>query len=337
VIEQVEMTNFGPLKNLKWGDLGSINLIVGGNSCGKTFILKALYSAMRTIEEYRRGDSPKELEEILLERLHWTFQADRVGDLVSKGSDGALRFRMCFGGNEFTYTFGRDTKRKIASITNTIPPRVENSIFLPAKEVLSLQSVILESRERDMQFGFDDTYYDLARALRQPAKKGKNFSAFAEARSKLEALFGGKVEYDEAAGKWSFRNNGHRYALGTTAEGVKKIAILDTLLGNRYLLRNSVVFLDEPESALHPKALLELLEIVASLADSGIQFFMASHSYFVVKKLFLIAQERDIPIPILSNDDAGWSTADLRDGIPDNGIIRESIDLYRSEVDLALS
>lgn len=39
------------------------------------------------------------------------------------------------------------------------------SIFIPAKEVLSLFSVILKSREIDKSFGFDDTYYDLAKAL----------------------------------------------------------------------------------------------------------------------------------------------------------------------------
>lgn len=72
------------------------------------------------------------------------------------------------------------------------------------------------------------------------------------------------------------------------------------------------------------------------LAGSGIQFFLASHSYFVVKKLFLIAQKAGISILVISADGDQWETADLKDGMPENTIIDESIRLYKEEVELAL-
>lgn len=56
----------------------------------------------------------------------------------------------------------------------------------------------------------------------------------------------------------------------------------------------------------------------------------------MVKKLFLIAQEKNISIPILSSDQAVWNSADLKDGMPDNPIIKESIRLYEEEVNLSL-
>jgi predicted ATPase len=111
---------------------------------------------------------------------------------------------------------------------------------------------------------------------------------------------------------------------------------IDTLLGNRYLDLNSVVLIDEPESALLPTAISQLLDIVAMLAERGIQFFMASHSYFVVKKLFLIAQERGWLMPVISAVDDTWICDDLKRGMPDNPIIAESIRLYEQEVALAL-
>ena len=148
-------------------------------------------------------------------------------------------------------------------------------------------------------------------------------------------MFAGKVEYDTRSNRWIFRKGNQRFPIGVTAEGIKKIAILDTLLGNRYLTQNSIVFIDEPEAALHPQALMTLLDIVAALAERGIQFFMASHSYFVVKKLFLIAQEKQISIPILAAQDGKWRSNDLLDGIPHNKIIDESIHLYEEEVELS--
>jgi len=344
MITQVELKNFGPLDRVAWNGLGKINLVIGDNGAGKTFLLKSLYSAIRTLEEYRRGDSQRSVSDILTDKLRWTFQADKIGDLVDKRVDEPLTFRCRVNEAEFTYRFGKDTTSQIVDVETHVPPRASNSIFLPAKEVLSLHGIILETREKDLRFGFDDTYYDLAKALRFPSLpgplqgllQGKNYAEFAAARVKLEEIFGGKIEYDEVSKKWSFRIGRQRFSIGVTAEGIKKIAILDTLLGNRYLDPRSVVFMDEPEAALHPSALTALLDIVAMLAECGIQFIMASHSYFVVKKLFLIAQEKKLSIPVIAPNNDTWCVADLKDGMPDNEIIAESIRLYEQEVNRAL-
>lgn len=336
MLNKIELHNFGPLAKLNWPKFGPINLVIGGNGTGKTFLLKALYSVMRTLEEYKRGDDRRTAVEILAEKLYWTFQPDKIGDLVTKGAGGALSCKVQFDSKDFIYSFGKDTTKQISTLENHVQPRSSNSIFLPAKEVLSLHQIILKSREQDKVFGFDDTYLDLARALRLSPRQGKNFVKFAESRKSLEEIIGGRVEYEETSGRWQFKKGNQKFPIGVTAEGIKKIAILDTLLGNRYLDTNSIVFIDEPESALHPVAVSKLLDIVSVLTKSGIQFFLASHSYFVVKKLFLIAQKQNLSIPVISAHDSQWTAANLKDGMPENTIIDESIRLYREEVALVL-
>jgi AAA15 family ATPase/GTPase len=337
MITRLKLQNFGPLSKIDWPNLGSINLVIGGNGTGKTFLLKSLYSAIRTLEDYKRGHNPKSASEILWEKLHWTFQADKIGDLVLKGASEGLSFKFWVDKEVFSYSFGKETAKQITTLENHVDPRSSNSIFLPAKEVLSLQAIILRSRDTLQEIGFDDTYLDLARALGQSTQKGRNYPEFANSRSSLEAILGGKIEYDERSLRWQFKKGSQKFPISVAAEGVKKIAILDTLLGNRYLDRGSIIFIDEPESALHPGALIQLLDIVATLAERGLQFFMASHSYFVVKKLFLIAQEKNISIPVLAADGNEWRSADLKDGMPDNEIIDESIRLYEEEVNLTLT
>lgn len=333
-ITHVELKNFGPIRELSWSKLGAINLVIGPNGSGKTFLLKAIYSAIRSVEE-TRGQEPRELHEIIADRLHWTFEADKIGDLVSKGAEGPLTFQLQFDGQVVAFQLGREATRQLQSAgANLSNARTANSIFLPAKEVLSVQPIILKSRELDKAFGFDQTYVDLARALEQSTTKGKNYSEFAAARGSLARILGGKIEYDRKGLRWQFKKGKAKFAIGATAEGIKKIAILDTLLGNRYLTPGSVVFIDEPEAALHPAAIVSLLEIVASLADRGIQFFLASHSYFVIKKLYLIARETRRSIPILTAADPIWRFEDLRDGMPQNSIVDESIKLYEKEIDL---
>lgn len=337
MIRKLTATNFGPLSDVQWTNLGSINLVIGDNGTGKTFLLKAMYAALRTLEEYRRGDENRSDAEILAEKLHWTFQAEKIGDLVAKGAQGPLHFSLSLENESFEFSFGKDTTRQISTIENRVAPRKMNSIFLPAKEILSLHHIILKSRERDKSFGFDDTCLDLSRALRIMPRAKKNHSKFLPARKRLEKMIDGKVEFDEASGRWQFRKGKQKFPIGTTAEGVKKIAVLDTLLANAYLDSGSIVFMDEPEAALHPIAISELLDMLTQMAlENGIQFFLASHSYFVVKKLYLISQENKISVPVLSMTAGTGRCADLKDGLPDNAIIDESIRLYEKEVEVSL-
>ena len=166
MIEKLAFKNFGPLKDIQWNNLGKINLIIGENGSGKTFLLKAIYCSLRTIEEYKRGQEPRSAAEILVDKLYWTFQAGKIGDLVSKGAESSLSSSLLMNGNNFSYSFGRDTTRQILSIENKIPsPRETNSVFFPAKEILSLHAIIMKSRGQDKVFGFDDTYFDLAKSL----------------------------------------------------------------------------------------------------------------------------------------------------------------------------
>lgn len=338
MLTSVNLVNYGPLSRLAWDNLDQINLVIGGNGIGKTFLLKSLYTAVRSLEEYRRGDDPRRLEDILVENIYWTFQVDKVGDLVRKNNHNPLAYKLSFDNQEqFKYSFNKDTTRRISVLENSAEPRGSNSVFLPAKEILSLYKVILKSRDLDKSFGFDNTYLDLARALRLPIRKDKISPGFTTARNDLETIIGGKIIYDESKDRWEYKQGNTRFPIGATAEGIKKIAIIDTLLGNGYLSPNSIVFIDEPEANLHPTAISKFLDIIALLAESGIQFFLATHSYFVIKKLFLIAAEKQMSIPLLAAEGDGWHSFDLKDGLPENEITNESIRLYLEEVDMALA
>lgn len=334
MLKSVSLENFGPLDSLKWTGLANVNVVIGANSSGKTFLLKALYATVRALEGHQRGHQRRALSDMLYEKLYWTFQADKLGDLVTKGAKGPLSCSINIGGKKLSFVFGKDTAKSISSPVGDLVSLPSNSIFLPPKEVLSLQSIILKSREVESEFGFDDTYYDLAKTLSLTTTRGKNYSEFASSRTDLEAMLGGKVEFDPVENRWQFKKGNQKFPIGATAEGIKKIAILDTLLGNRYLGPGSIVFIDEPESALHPTAITKLIEIIVRLSQRGIQFFIASHSYFVIKALYLSACKHDVSVPVLSYMGGAWKADDLKDGMPENPIIDESIRLYEQEVEL---
>lgn len=334
MIKNLSINNLGPIETIEVSGLQNINLIIGPNQSGKTFLLKALYSALKTVEQSRRGKDNRTEREILSDKLYWTFQVSELGSIVRKGSN-TFRFTMDSDDQErFTLSLGQSAAKFATVEQNSFRQRSSNSVFIPAKEVISIKDIILESRESRSEFGFEDPYYDLAKALNK-TQKGRNFSAFANARQNVIEMIGGRLEYSQEKEEWLFRDSQRRmYELASTSEGAKKLSILDLLLGNRYLDNHSIILIDEVEANLHPSLISRYLETLMLLSEAGIQFFISTHSYFVIKYLYVMAHKEGMHIPVLSFDKGNCIQGDLMVEMPKNPIIEESIKLYKEEISL---
>ena len=165
---------------------------------------------------------------------------------------------------------------------------------------------------------------------------GKNDKAFASTRRYLGEIIDGSLDYDPQARRWFYKNKrNQKFAIATVSEGAKKVAMLERLLANGFLSRGSCIFMDGIESGLHPSALCEYLDMIDVMAkEREIQVFMATHSYFALKKLFLIAMKAQNRVTCISlhKSDAP-KVYDLHDGMPDNSIIDMSIRLHEQELE----
>lgn len=333
MIDSLYLKNFAQHSTVKWNSLKHINLIIGSNNTGKTVLLKSLYVTLKALEQCGKGNEQRSLDEILADKLYWTFQIEKLGNLVKRGQN-ALFFEMTSEKEHISYRFGRDTKHKIVKVkTDFAMPVQKTSIFIPAREVLSLFQIILQSREQDCIFGFDDTYLDLVKALRYPAQKGNNFRLFAENKKILENLIHGEIEYDDNRQEWYYRQGNSRFSIGITSEGIKKISILLRLFSNRYLNNHSVVFIDEIEAALHPAMLLDYMDVIYKLSQEGVQFFISTHSYFVVKKLYQLSMAGPEGVSVLSlKEGEAPCISNMKNGMPKNSIIDAFVQLYEKEV-----
>lgn len=332
MITNIELASFGPMKKFAFDGFQNINLVIGRNGSGKTFLLKALYAGLKTVEQFQRGNEPRSQKQLLADALYWTFQGHELGNLVRKG-DANLSFAMTSDKAErLAYSFGPKTVNTIQNLEDTFLPTEVNNVFIPAKEILSIQDVILRSYEVDKAFGFDKTYVDLARALSKTGK-GRNYKEFSDARKSLGDALGGRLEFDENLKEWIFRDGDKRIIkISLTSEGIKRLSILDLLLGNHFLTRDSVVIIDEAEANLHPSLVCKFMEILVMLAKAGLQIFLSSHSYFVIKSLYVLAHKHQISIPAISFEEGGAVIGDLLDGMPDNPIVEESVNIYKQEI-----
>ncbi len=347
MIDAFVLENCGPIEKVHWDTSPHINLLIGTNGTGKSMLLKMLYVALRSTEDYQRGNNTDSFRQIVGEKLRGTFQIGQIGDLVKNGKE-ELRLDCDLDDQNIHFSFSPTAVRDIDAVSENVTPRSAQTLFIPPKEVLSLTSIILRSRLQDQLHGFDDTYLDLTVALEgKPQQVDWAFSQIAadipsatmasltQARERLTGLFNGRLIQSNSG--WQFQEGDVKHSIHITAEGIKRLALIDRLIGNRSLLPGSVLFIDEPEAMLHPQAIVEFMEILHLLADQGIQIFMASHSYFVLKSLYVIAKREDVNIQILSLVDGQAAvTANLSEGMPSSPIIDESITLYERELDAVL-
>lgn len=342
MIEWFKIKGLGPIGELEWTPSKRLNVIIGQNDTGKTLLLKLLYATSRVLENYQKGDSQQTIRQLLDDKLTWTFQLKQLGDLVTKGknSPGKLEFEGDFshpdGAQKLRFSFSPSAKKGVGECTEKLKRLKSTSIFIPPKEVLSIASVVRKSREIDEEFGFDDTYLDLIKYLDKPTTQGgKKFSS--QARSRISGYIGGKIEKGSDE-KWRLRKGNTIYDIFTTAEGLKKIAIFDVLIGNKVIDKGGVLFIDEPEAHLNPEGMVHFMEALSVLSKIGVQIFINTHSYFIIRKLQLIAKEEqwDMPLLTLERNNDKPQKGNLKDSLPDNPIIDTAINLYEQEINLAL-
>lgn len=306
-IQSIKLRNYGNISSLNFHNLSRINIVVGENSTGKTFLLKALYSAIRTMEDYMRGDDIRAIDEILSEKLRWTFQSENLGDIVNYFTDEKLHFELetNFQDIRLKYKLSKYDTTKAFDVVAPLKQKPGNSFFIPEKEILSTFNIILKSREIDRSFGFDDTYYDLAKAISHSSARISEYQNFSRCLQKLNTLIHGQVYYNENSCKWFYKDNSMKQnSVNLLSEGLKRISIVHPLIYNGYINPGSVVFIDDFEAALDSNTIYEFLDIVSSISrEIGIQMFISTHSKFVLETLRSISLDHhdDVTYIELSN------------------------------------
>ncbi|MEM0991982.1 MAG: ATP-binding protein [Bacteroidota bacterium] len=357
MIKSITLSNFMAHSKLTVADIPTINLIIGKNDSGKTGLLKLLYSVVKTLENYSRINKHSEVSfsSELSMKLQNTFMPrfNGLGDLVQKGSSEKLKVELSIEGLSNNYqqniyfSFGDRTEKKIPDCNNhikSIPNDSMNAIFIPAKEVLTAFSDIRIIRDQKYGIGFDDTYLDLIKSLDIPVTKGSVGNDLSSINRILERLFDGKIEQTgKQEQPFIFKKGNQKFSIQQTAEGIKKIGILTTLITNRQLGKGTILFMDEPETALHPDAVRQMVEILVAMSKAGVQVFLATHSYFVIKQLANSSKKENIDTLLwgLERENGKSVTCNFKyinDGVlPPNSIIDEAVRMYEDEINFELN
>ena len=119
------------------------------------------------------------------------------------------------------------------------------------------------------------------------------------------------------------------------AEGIRKIAALVRLQRNGWLGLGTTLFWDEPETNINPILMDELIGAILGLARQGVQVFLTTHSYVILKELDLQATAEDkVRFFSLKADNAGTQViaADNFTMLEPNSILQQYGSLYDRDI-----
>lgn len=316
MITNLQLKNFTAFTELTIDFSPGINIVIGENGTGKTQLLKAILSLSGT--EAREEQAGEKLARKLCRLYHPL--SEQVGELRRAGTRGEALLSATFvSGQAITAKFSGNAT--VVKVSNGMSGDAAPAIFIPTKEVLSLVRGLTAEQPNlpTIERIFDDGYLGLANQLVKEGANDLNAKIqldprFASIVPRLTNLIDGRyllengrfvfepgryVEKDAAtrskakhaqmyqdSTEWRFvPSSKHRLSSGMTAEGFRKIGVLQRLLSNGSLNLGTTGTLlwDEPESNLNPKLMKDLVLALLELARNGQQVILATHDYVLLK------------------------------------------------------
>ena len=284
-IESIKIDNVSVFDTLEIGFSKGINVFIGDNGTGKTHLLKILYACCEaangnfnftTVEQLGFGKSMEIMPDCFISyqivNLIACIRPDVEHGLMRSMSKG-YQINIRFHNHENIFPPSVST-----TDWNITPANRIQSVFIPAKEMLTHSG--MENDYRDRYLPFDKTLIDIIEKsniseLRAPPEDME------EVIEKIKKIIGGKVIYTE---KEFFIKRGEvKRGFQVEAEGHKKFALIERLIKTGKVNRDSILFWDEPEANISPKNVPELVDILFDLQKAGVQIFLATHDYLITK------------------------------------------------------
>lgn len=137
--------------------------------------------------------------------------------------------------------------------------------------------------------GIPKHFYDLKDLLFTNFKEGERPQFIRDCADDLEKHLKGSFKSSEA--DLTFENiNGQSIPKNLVSFGMTNIGIIQAVLSKNIVNRGSFLFIDEPESNLHPEWQSVLSEVLVKLASNNVNIIITTHSSDMLKALEINAE-----------------------------------------------
>ena len=284
MIEYIEIKDFTVFDELKTDFVPGINLFIGANGTGKTHLLKLLYSILASefIDGLFKESSGKLLRVFLPHKMSLKRLIRR-----GKGLKNSALVAIQNNGEKISWEINEDGIHTKSGIEGLKPNK---PVYIPVKEMLA-NAPGFRSLYKEREVHFEDIYLDIIDKAFLPSLK--NLRPDQEQILKiLQKEMGGKIQVQKE--EFFLKQKAAEIEFTLVAEGIRKLALLWLLVSNGVLDKGATLYWDEPETNLNPSILQTVVKILLSLEQMGIQMFIATHSYELLKEFELQQKDHSI-------------------------------------------
>ena len=302
MLNKATIKNFGPLPNGEYQFAPGLNVVVGENGLGKSQLLKLLYTVLK-VNADAKDFTKAALQKAYADKLVGVFRPDALGRLV-KRKQGRERceVRLEMDDSALSCAFGFASQAKSEVQLDKLPAKAleQAPAYIPTRELVTLCPWFGPLYD-NFHLRFEESWRDTVSLLGAPSVKGPREKKAAELLKPLEEAMGGKVVVDSGTGEFYLSIPGEgNMEMPLVAEGLRKLAMLARLISTGALLDKGYLFWDEPETNMNPKLIKVLTRSILTLCQQGIQVFIATHSYFLLKELDLLSRQYSVEQRFLS-------------------------------------
>ena len=333
-ITRLELERFTAFEALDLKPSPGVNVLVGTNGTGKTHLMKVAYAACDVSKT--QANYAEKLVRVFMPT------GGAIGRLVKRRKGGSdCNIKVSRARRRLKVSFStRGTAPDTADVTgqrtwHAVPLA---SIYIPVKEMLA-NAPGFRSLYSQREIHFEEIYADILDRAYGPALRGPASSERKRLLAILRKAIDGSVR---VSGEEFFLHSRHEnLEFSLLAEGMRKLGLLWLLIQNGTLLEGAVLFWDEPETNLNPKLFSTVVKVLLELQRMGVQIFVATHDYAILKEFDLQKTEGDKlvfhSLYHRDDDEIASQTVDTYLNIHPNAVAEAFDNLYDREVRRSLT
>jgi len=295
MIKNIEIKNITVFDKFKTNFSTGINIFIGANGTGKTHLLKLLYAVESApLKGLLIRDIIQKILQVFLP------YEDSLKRLVRRVRGEKRKGKFSIGINSNIISIELiNTKNANNKIPGNWYKKGKSVVYIPVKEMLS-NSPGFRSLFKKRDISFEEIYDDIiAWAFLPPLKKIEKEEK--KILDLLKKIIGGQIVVKNEA--FFLKTNTGEIEFHLVAEGIRKLALLWLLIRNGTLEKGSTLYWDEPEANLNPYLMPVVVEVLLALERIGVQIFIATHSYVIIKEFELQREDHSMCFFTLYKDD----------------------------------
>ena len=290
--QSIKLEKFTAFEDLEMIFSPGINIFVGANGTGKTHILKLIYAASDITRSQKS----------LTEKINKVFlpSKEQIGRLVKRSSVSSKGYvewkRTLPEGDSIktritlsNHTKTADGVKPSGSYRRWMEEELQ-AVYIPVKDMMA-NAPGFRSLYSQRHIHFEEVYADIIDRVFLGTLKGPTDAKRKKILKILQDAMDGKVITKNE--EFFLKNRQGELEFTLLAEGIRKLALLWVLIQNGTLLQGAVLCWDEPETNLNPRLMKTVVAILIELQRLGVQIFLSTHDYVILKEFDLQSEEQD--------------------------------------------